>query len=131
MGAPCAPAISTRRSTPSRGSIALIRWRAWVGLAASMHCARGAASTTQECRTAEWKTGQTMPFSANFDTQLWFDGTFLQKSVRLDVERLEALCARWLGHPLEERLRFELRPFSIELEQIWQRTLAYGWSSEE
>jgi AraC-like DNA-binding protein len=95
-----------------------------------MHCARGAASTTQENRTADWKTGQTMPFSANFDTQLWFDGAFVQKSVRLDMDRLEAQCARWLGHPLEERLRFELRPFSDELEQIWQRTLAYGWSSE-
>jgi AraC-like DNA-binding protein len=96
-----------------------------------MHCARGAASTTQEHRTAEWKTGQTIPFSANFDTKLWFDPAFVQKSVRLDMERLEAQCARWLGHPLEEPLRFELRPFSDELEQIWQRTLAYGWSSEE
>jgi AraC-like DNA-binding protein len=96
-----------------------------------MHCAHGAASTTQEDRTAEWKTGQTMPFSANFDTKLWFDSAFLQKSVRLDMERVEAQCARWLGRPLEERLRFELRPFSGELERIWQRTLAYGWSSEE
>jgi AraC-like DNA-binding protein len=95
-----------------------------------MHCARGAASTTQEHRTAEWKTGQTIPFSANFDTKLWFDSAFVQKSVRLDFDQLEAKCARWLGYPLEERLRFDLRPFSDELEQIWQRTLAYGWSSE-
>jgi hypothetical protein len=64
-----------------------------------MHCARGAASTAQEHRTAEWKAGETMPFSANFDTQLWFDGAFVQKSVRLDMERLEAQCARWLGPP--------------------------------
>jgi AraC-like DNA-binding protein len=95
-----------------------------------MHCARGAASTTQENRTADWKTGQTMPFSANFDTKLWFDRAFVQRSVRLDFDRLEAQCARWLGYPLEERLRFDLRPFSDELEQIWQRTLSYGWSSE-
>jgi AraC-like DNA-binding protein len=95
-----------------------------------MHCASGAASTTQEHRTAEWKTGQTMPFSANFDTQLWFDRAFVQKSVRLDMDRLEAQCARWLGYPLVERLRFDLRPFSDELEQIWQRTLTYGWSNE-
>ena len=27
-------------------------------------------------------------------------------------------------------LRFDLRPFSDQLEQIWQRALAYGWSSE-
>jgi AraC-like DNA-binding protein len=95
-----------------------------------MHCARGAASTTQEHRTADWKTGETMPFSANFDTKLWFDRAFVQQSVRLDMDRLEAVCARWLGYPLEERLRFDLRPFSDELEQIWQRTLAYGWLSE-
>jgi hypothetical protein len=48
----------------------------------------------------------------------------------LDIDRLEAQCARWLGHPLGERLRFDLRPFSDAFEQIWQRTLAYGWSSE-
>jgi AraC-like DNA-binding protein len=95
-----------------------------------MHCARGAASTTQEHRAAEWKAGQTMPFSANFDTKLSFDRDFVQKSLRLDMDRLEVQCARWLGHPLEERLRFELRPFSDELEHVWQRTLAYGWSSE-
>ena len=96
-----------------------------------MHCASGAASATQEHRTGDWKTGQTMPFSANFDTKLSFDRAFMQKSVRLDMNRLEAQCARWLGYPLVERLRFDLRPFSDELEQIWQRTLAYGWSSEE
>jgi AraC-like DNA-binding protein len=95
-----------------------------------MHCASGAASTTQEHRTGDWKTGQTMPFSANFDTTLWFDRAFMQKSVRLDMNRLEAQCARWLGYPLVERLRFDLRPFSDQLEQIWQRALAYGWSSE-
>ena len=38
---------------------------------------------------------------------------------------------RWLGHPLEEPLRFALRPFSDELEEIWRRTLSYLWSSEE
>src|ERR1700730_18213037 len=96
-----------------------------------MHCASGAASTTQEHRTGDWKTGQTMPFSANFDTKLWFDRAFMQKSVRLDMTLLEAQCARWLGYPLVERLRFDLRPFSDELEQIWQRTLAYGWSCED
>ncbi len=96
-----------------------------------MHCVRGTASTTQEHRTAEWKAGQTIPFSANFDTKLWFDPAFVQRSIRLDMERLEGQCARWLGHPLEVPLRFQLRPFSNELEQIWQRTLAYGWSSED
>ena len=96
-----------------------------------MHCASGAAATTQEHRAAEWRKGQTMPFSAGFDTRLWFDRAFVQRSVRLDMDKLEAQCARWLGHPLEQPLRFALRPFSDELEQVWRRTLAYLWSSEE
>ena len=72
-----------------------------------------------------------MPFSAGFDTKLWFDRAFLQRSVRLDIDKLEAQCVRWLGHPLEEPLRFALRPFSDELEEIWRRTLSYVWCGEE
>jgi AraC-like DNA-binding protein len=96
-----------------------------------MHCESGAAATTQENRSAEWRNGQTMPFSAGCDTQLWFDRAFVQRSVRLDMDRLETQCARWLGHPLEQPLRFALRPFSDELEQIWRRTLSYLWSGED
>jgi AraC-like DNA-binding protein len=96
-----------------------------------MHCARGAAAATQGRRSAEWSQGRTMPFSAGFDTRLWFDRAFLQRSLRLDIDKLEAQCARWLGHPLEEPLRFALLPFSDDLEEIWRRTLSYLWSSEE
>ncbi|MBX9842207.1 MAG: AraC family transcriptional regulator [Xanthobacteraceae bacterium] len=96
-----------------------------------MGCASGAAATTQERRSAEWGKGQTMPFSAGFETQLWFDRAFVQRSVRLDTDRLEVQCARWLGRPLDEPLRFALRPFSDELERLWRRTLAYLWSSED
>jgi AraC-like DNA-binding protein len=95
------------------------------------HCESGAAAVTQERRSAEWKKGQTIPFSAGCDTKLWFDRAFVQRSVRLDIDKLEAQCARWLGHPIEQPLRFALRPFSDELEQIWRRTLSYLWSSEE
>jgi len=95
-----------------------------------MHCARGSAATTQEHRSAEWRMGQTMPFSADFDTKLWFDGAFVQRSVRLDMEKLEAQCARLVGHPLEQPLRFELRPFSDDLERVWGATLSYLWSIE-
>jgi AraC-like DNA-binding protein len=96
-----------------------------------MHCARGSASTRQESQSAEWRRGQTIPFSAGFDTQLWFDRVFVQKSVRLDVDKLETLCTRWLGHPLDQPLRFDLRPFSADFERVWQRTLSYLWSNED
>lgn len=96
-----------------------------------MGCENGAAAATQERLSAQWKKGQTLPFSAGFETQLWFDRAFVQRAVRLDTDKLEAQCARWLGHPLDQPLRFALRPFSDELEQIWRRTLSYLWSSEE
>lgn len=95
-----------------------------------MHCARGAARTHQDGRRAEWGAGRTLPFSAGFETQLWFDRDFVQRSVRLEVDALEALCARWLGHPLTAPLRFSLQPFSVEFERRWQRTLEYIWSFE-
>lgn len=96
-----------------------------------MHCARGRASTSQDNQRAEWQHGQTMPFSAGFDTHLWFDSAFVQKSVRLDADKLEALCAHWLGHPLQQSLRFAPRPFSEDLERTWRRTLSYLWSTDE
>jgi AraC-like DNA-binding protein len=95
-----------------------------------MHAGSGAASTVQEGRIAEWRRGQTMPFSAGFQTQLRFDQRCMQRCVRLDTEKLEQLCARWLGRPLEQPLRFDLRPFSEDLEQTWQRSLSYLRSIE-
>lgn len=90
-----------------------------------MHCAQGAARTHQGDAEAEWRAGQTLPFSAGLDTQLWFDVGFVQRGMRLDAHKLETLCARCIGHPLTEPLRLALQPFSPELERIWQQTLAY------
>jgi AraC-like DNA-binding protein len=95
-----------------------------------MHCSRGSAYTTQDGRTGEWEQGQTMPFSAGQETKLWFDAPFVQQGVRLDMDKLEAQCARWLGRPLDQPLRFSLRPFSAELEKAWQRSLAYLQSDD-
>jgi AraC-like DNA-binding protein len=96
-----------------------------------MHCAEGSAAATQGDARAEWRKGQTLPFSAGHDTRLRFDADFEQKGVRLDVDRLETLCARWIGRPLDEPLRFALQPFSRDLERVWQRTFHYLWSKEE
>ena len=81
-------------------------------------------------RSVEWRQGQTVILSAGRDTELQFDQACLQKSVRFEFGKLEAACARWLGHPLEQPLQFALRPFSDALERIWQQTLGYAWSAE-
>jgi hypothetical protein len=79
----------------------------------------------QESRTVDWRNGQTIPFSAGLGTDLRFDRTFSQTSVKLDIDRLERLCSRWLGRPLDRPLRFALQPFSPQLQQIWDRLLAF------
>ena len=89
-----------------------------------VHCARGCFAAQQEGDRGEFYPGQTVPFSSGLDTTLDFDCGFLQKSVRMDAQRLETLCARWLGRPLTRPLRFAMRPFSEDLEIAWQSTLS-------
>jgi len=90
-----------------------------------MHtCVDGSATLAQGDASAACRPGQTLPLSPGLDTRLDFDGRFTQKTVRLDVERLEALCGRWLNFPLDRPLRFELRPFSSELESAWSQAVA-------
>lgn len=94
------------------------------------HCVRGAASASQDGQSVDWRQGQTVILSAGRDTELQFDRAFVQKSVPLDLARLEAACARWLGHPLDRPLRFALHPFSDALQGVWQQTLGYAWSGD-
>jgi AraC-like DNA-binding protein len=94
-----------------------------------MNCARGSASVRQGSRSAAWCRGQTVPLSAGIGTDLQFDGMFCQNGVRLDPERLERLCASWLGRPLDRPLRFALQPFSPTLEQTWSGILQFLRSS--
>lgn len=82
-------------------------------------CLDGSGSASQQGVSASLRKGETLPLSAGLSTQLEFDARFAQRSVRLDIERLESQCARMLNRPLERGLRFELRPFSSALEKAW------------
>lgn len=82
-------------------------------------CLDGSATAIQEGARAVCRPNQTLPLSPGLHTRMDFDARFAQRSVRLDIERLEALCSRWLNFPLDRPLRFELRPFSFELERAW------------
>ena len=86
-------------------------------------CLSGTGLATQANVTAVCRPGQTLPLSAGVSTQLEFDAQFAQRSVRLDIDRLEALCARMLNHELDRPLRFELRPFSTALESTWSQAI--------
>ena len=51
--------------------------------------------------------------------------------MRLDIDLMEAACARRLNRPLDRPLRFDLRPFSSALESAWQRVVALVLGYEE
>lgn len=82
-------------------------------------CRAGSASARQGAASLSFGRGQTIPLSPWAATLLDFDGSFVQRSVRLDVDRIETLCAGFLDRPLDAALRFELRPFSPALERAW------------
>ncbi|MDE0853186.1 MAG: AraC family transcriptional regulator [Nevskia sp.] len=87
-------------------------------------CLDGAGAVEQGALAAQLRRGQTVPLSPMLDTRLEFDSQFSQQSVRLDLDRVEALCSRWLNRPaLDRPLRFELRPFSAALEQAWAQAV--------
>jgi AraC-like DNA-binding protein len=62
--------------------------------------------------------------SPGLRTGLDFDAEFAQRSVRVDLPSLDELCARRLGHRLDRPVRFELQPFSRELEIGWQTAMS-------
>jgi AraC-like DNA-binding protein len=86
-------------------------------------CLAGIGTASQENVAVACRRGQTLPLSPGLSTQLEFDARFAQRSMRIDVERLETLCARLMNRPLDRPLRFELRPFSDHLERAWSQAV--------
>lgn len=89
-----------------------------------MRCLAGEGGVRQDSSTQRWQPGRTIPVSANRGTAFEFGIDFSQVTIRPDKGRLESLCSRWLGHPLDDDLRFELRPLSPAMEHSWGATLA-------
>ena len=48
-------------------------------------------------------------------------GFDLRQAQRVDLDQLERMAGRWLGHPLDVPIRFVLRPFTEELDHAWQQ----------
>ncbi|MGE0373663.1 MAG: AraC family transcriptional regulator [Gammaproteobacteria bacterium] len=85
-----------------------------------MTASAGSATAKQNERFAWWRVGQTVALSPGQATILEFDREFAQTSLRVNVERLNAQCEQWLGHPLDGPIRFTLDPLAKPLEDAWQ-----------
>lgn len=93
------------------------------GLFLFMRCTRGEGLVSQDGVSTIWRHGNTVPVSAGLRTSFEFAASFEQISLRPDTVSLESLCARLIGQPLDEELRFELSPFRSELEHAWSGAL--------
>ena len=65
----------------------------------------GAGARRAKCKSRNVEGGQTTPLCRSVVDGLDFDRTFAQQSLR-DIERLEQVCAAWLGYPLERPIAF-------------------------
>jgi AraC-like DNA-binding protein len=92
-------------------------------------CVEGRGNVRQGGKDAQWRPGSIIPISPNLGTVLDLRQEFASISLKLDTLRLELLCSRWLGHPLDAELRFALAPFSDTLQRTWNSTLALVESS--
>lgn len=94
-------------------------------------CLEGTGWARQAGLRAALNRGETVPLSPGLTTQLEFDARFAQRSVRLDLHRVEAICARMLDHPLDRPLRFGLHPFAASLESAWTQAVGLVLSYEQ
>jgi len=86
-------------------------------------CIEGGGTITQGDDCVLLRRGRTVPMSPGLSTQIYHDDRYAQRSVRLDIQRAESLCSRWLNAPLDRPLQFVLRPFSPVLEKAWSQAV--------
>jgi len=89
------------------------------GLMLMQTCVQGSAEMFQGGVRAKCYRDQTVPLSPGVISKLRFDASFSQRSVRIDIARLERLCASRIGAALDRPLRFEFRTFAEPLEKAW------------
>lgn len=125
--------LDTRLSATESGPLPLVRlaYGARVEVDAGefpdlflfMRCTAGEAAVSQGNRTSVWHTGATIPVSAGRLTRFDFGPSFEQITLRPDTTALEACCASLVGRPLDDGLKFDLAPFTPELERTWSCVL--------
>jgi AraC-like DNA-binding protein len=88
-----------------------------------MRCTGGEGVVYQGAGQSAWHPGTTVPVSAWHRTRFDFSPGFEQSTFRPGTEALEACCGRLLGRPLDEKLCFDLVPFTAEFERTWTGVL--------
>ncbi len=82
-----------------------------------MRCTAGEGIVCQGRNQSTWSLGLTIPVSVDRFTWYDFGASFEQTTFLLDTTALEACCSSFTGHPLDDRLKFDMVPFSTEFER--------------
>jgi len=104
------------------------------GLVLIMRCTGGRGTVAQGGQFEEWPWGRTLPVSAGAPTSFRFGREFSQTTLRIEPERLNLICSRSLGRPLERPVRLDLAPFSDGLERTWNSALQFldtEWGADD
>jgi AraC-like DNA-binding protein len=127
----CSPSLdaAVHIAGPKAWPIVRLRYGAAVVVETDLHdmivvkkCLQGNGRVHQHGRRANWQPGSIIPLDGSV-TRLDLGPEFSTIALPLNSHRLEQLCSRWLGHPLDQELRFSLTPFSDTLQRAWDATL--------
>lgn len=88
-------------------------------------CTAGTARFHRGNDLIEFRAGQTVPISAAGESRVESGDNLSHISTHIDSEALNSMCARLLGHSLDEPVLFEHAPFSDELKGLWDLVI---WS---
>jgi len=128
-----ASALNTRLTASEAGKLSVVElaYGARVAVDAGefpnlylfMRCTGGEGVVRQGAAQSAWQPGATIPVSAWHRTGFDFGPSFEQSTFRPETDALEACCARLLGRPLDDKLCFDLVPFTAEFERTWTGVL--------
>jgi AraC-like DNA-binding protein len=90
-----------------------------------LSCTAGTARFHRGNDLIELSAGQTAPISATGESRVESRDSLSHISTRIDSEALNSMCARLLGHSLDEPLLFKHAPFTDELRGLWDLVI---WS---
>lgn len=88
----------------------------------------GAAELWRAGRPVRYGPGSAGPLSPAESTRIKTPGNLALKTIIIDSTLIDTLCAKWLGCPIDGPVTFEHRPFSKEVQQLWD---AVTWSLDQ
>jgi len=86
-------------------------------------CTGGSGTLQADQAKVSVFNGRSVPISATGPAGIAGEPALTHFSIHISAERIQSLCAQWIGSPLAQPLVFDLSPFAPELTIAWQRVI--------